>query len=253
MIDLMKERGIVSRVRGDSSQWSVLAALGALVLMAALILSVYLLVRYLFGANYLSLYLRYGYLISLGFTFVTLLVNLDQDRDLISTHPFRYASACLRLMRGPLQTVGADFKRETDQHATHHPETGPIDSGPWSAISKLAQTLMHVFDLFISGFFSIAFIIVVSAWLIFAAPLQYFIFLVCGAPARVIEKSIKKAHHALHQTETNMQDVAASEVAPAAAAATTASQGEAVASWRPVRITSALALMVLWTLSRVLY
>jgi hypothetical protein len=229
----------------------VLTGLAALVLMAALISSVYLLVRYLFGANYLSLYLKYGYLISLGFTFVTLLVNLDQDRDLISTHPFLYASACLRLMRGPLQAVGADFKRDTAEHHTAHQSlTGPVDSDVWGMVSQLAQTLMHVFDLFISGFFSIVFIIVVSAWLLFAAPLQYFIFLLCGAPARVIEKSMKKAHQALHQAETNILDVPASEIAPA----TAREQGaeELIASWKPVRITSALALMVLWSLSRVL-
>jgi hypothetical protein len=252
MIDLLKETRIVSGVRRDS-QWSVLTGLCALLLMAALILSVYLAVRYLFGANYLSLYLRYGYFISMGFTFVTLLVNLDQDRDLISTHPFHYASACLRLMRGPLQAVGADFKRDTSEHhATHQPLTGPVDSDVWGMVSQLAQTLMHVFDLFISGFFSIVFIIIVSAWLLFAAPLQYFIFLICGAPARVIEKSMKKAHEALHHSETNIPDVPASEIAPTTAAAREQGAEEGDANWRPVRITSALALMVLWSLSKLI-
>jgi hypothetical protein len=249
MIDLLKETRVVSRVRRDG-RWDVLTGLAALVSMAALILGVYLLVRYLFGANYLSLYLRYGYFVSLGFTFVTLLFNLDQDRELISTHPFHYASACLRLMRGPLQAVGADFKRDTADHQTaHHPLNGQTDSDVWGLVSQLAQTLMHVFDLFISGFFSIVFIIVVSAWLLFAAPLQYFIFLVCGAPARVIEKSLKKTHLALHQGETNILDVPASE---AVAAAREQGAEESAASWKPVRVTSALALMVLWSLSRVM-
>jgi hypothetical protein len=251
MIDLLKESRIVPRVQRDS-QWSVLTGLAALAFMAALILSVYLIVRYLFGANYLSLFLRYGYFVSLGFTFVTVLVDLDQERDLISTHPFRYASACLHLMKGPLQAVGADFKRDTaaDLHATHSQETGPVDSDVWGMVSQLAHTLMHVLDLFISGFFSIVFIIVVSAWLLFAAPLQYFIFLICGAPARVIEKSAKKAHLALHQAETNILDVPASEATPSPSVSLTE---ESVSSWKPVRITSALALVVLWTLSRVLY
>jgi hypothetical protein len=253
MIDLVKERRVVSRVRRDS-QWSVLTGVAALVLMAALILSLHLAVRYLFGANFLSLYLKYGYVVSLGFTFVTLLVNLDQDRDLISTHPFRYASACLRLMRGPLQAAGADFKRDAaDHHTTHQPLTGPVDADVWGMVLQLAQTLMHVFDLFISGFFSIVFIIVVSAWLLFAAPLQYFIFLICGAPARVIEKSMKRAHQALpSQPETNIPDVPASEIAPAALASSSVAEEAVTASWKPVRITSALALMVLWSLSRVM-
>jgi hypothetical protein len=249
MIDLLKETRMVSRVQRDG-QWSVLTGLAALACMVLLILSVYLAVRYLFGMNYLNLYLRYGYYVSLGFTFVALLLDLDQDRDLISTHPFRYASACLRLMRGPLQAVGADFKRDTDQHATHQPEIGPIDASLWGAVSQLAQSLMHVCDLFISGFFSIVFIILVSVWLLFAAPLQYFIFLICGAPARVIERSMKKAHQALHQAETNVLDVPpAGDVAPPAAIVS----GEAVFNWKPVRITSALALLVLWTLSRAFY
>jgi hypothetical protein len=80
--------------------------------------------------------------------------------------------------------------------------------------------------------------------------LQYFIFLICGAPARVIERSMKKAHLALHQAETNVPDVPpAGEAAPTAASVS----GEAVFNWKPVRITSALALLVLWTLSRLLY
>jgi hypothetical protein len=156
-------------------------------------------------------------------------------------------------MRGPLQAVGADFKRDTSEHhATHQPLTGPVDSDVWGMVSQLAQTLMHVFDLFISGFFSIVFIIIVSAWLLFAAPLQYFIFLICGAPARVIEKSMKKAHEALHHSETNIPDVPASEIAPTTAAAREQGAEEGDANWRPVRITSALALMVLWSLSKLI-
>jgi hypothetical protein len=253
MIDLLKETRITSGV-SRGSQWSVLTGVAALVAIVGLILGVQLLVRYLFGANYLSLYLRYGYFVSLAFTFVTLILDLDQNRDLISTHPFRYAMACLHLMRGPLQAVGADFKRDTaDQHTTHQHEVGPAEPSPWGMVLGLAQSFMHVFDLFLSGFFSIAFIIAVAAWLLLAAPLQYFIFIVCGAPARVIEKSMRKAHLALHQADANILEVpAGGEVAYAAALAHAGGEG-VPASWRPVRITSALALLVLWTLSRTLY
>lgn len=245
MIDLLKEPKIKPKAR-RGNQWEVLTGLLALASICVLILSMYLAVRYLFGANYLSLCLRYGYLLSLAFTLVTLVVNLDQDRDLISAHPFHYANACLHLMRGPIQAIGADFKRDTDQHVSHHEPGIPFDATVWTIPLQLAQSLMNAFDLFISGFFSIVFILLVSVWLLVAAPLQYFVFLLCGAPARVIDRSMKKARLALHKAERNILDVPGVELAPAGPL-------EDGSSIKPVRLTSALALMVLWATAKVLY
>jgi hypothetical protein len=245
---LLKEAERPFKVRrgGSDGQRAVLSGLAAFLAMAALVLGMHLLVRYLFATSYLSLFFRYGYLLFLAFTFVALVLELDQERDLISMHPFKYAMACLRLMRGPLMAVGADFRRDTDQqHLSHQPEIGRLDPSLWGGVAQIAESAAHVADLFISGFFSIVFILLLSAWLVVGAPLQYFVFLICGAPARVIERSIQRAHAAAARVaEQSVLDVPVHEAA-------TEARASPRSLLRPVRLSSALSFLVLWAISKI--
>jgi hypothetical protein len=244
---LLKESRASFKVRrgGGDGQRAVVSGLAALAAMVALVLGLHLLVRYLFATSYLSLFFKYGYLLMLAFTCVALVLELDQERELISMHPFRYAMACLRLMRGPLMAVGADFRRDHEaQHLSHQTEIGRLDPSVWGGVAQFAESASHVADLFISGFFSIVFILLLSAWLLTGAPLQYFVFLICGAPARVIERTMQRtALRPALGTEPSVLDVPLPE--------TTTARASPVSLLRPVRLSSSLSFLVLWAISKI--
>lgn len=223
----------------DSKRYLLTGVLWLAVMVGLVILNQWL-VRYLFKASYLGLYLKYGYLISLGFTLITLVINLDHNKDLISSHPFRYANACLSLIRVPLQVVGAEVRREVGQLPETHP--GPKDSSAWDTPAQIFRALMSILDHFFSGFFSILFILLVSIWLWVVAPLQYAVYLICGAPARVLSKAHRRP--ALHETEQNPLALPADE--------TLALPLNAEIDYfnKPVRMTSALAVLLLWVVAK---
>ncbi|HEY0005021.1 MAG TPA: hypothetical protein VGB17_09445 [Pyrinomonadaceae bacterium] len=210
------------------SKRSLLSGLAGLALMAALIALNYWLFRYLFKTSYLRFYLRQGYLVSLALTILTLIIELDRNSDLISAHPFRYVAACLNLIKVPLQVV---LRREAGQAASHE---GEAQSSPWDTLLYLARSMMNILDQFFSGFFAIFFILVVSIWLWFVAPLQYFVYLICGAPARIMDKPHKVAAHAT-------DEVLHLEALP-----------EIDYFTKPVRMTSALATAALWVASKMI-
>lgn len=242
--DVMREAVLTPLEVDTSSKRYLLSGVLWLAVMVALIMVNYWLVHFFYvKANYLKFYLNYGYLISLGFTLVTLIIDLDQNRDLISSHPFRYANACLHLIRVPLwMTVGAESKHDATGRPSP-PEIGP-DSPEWNTPASLFQSFMTILDQFLSGFFSIIFILLVSIWLWLVAPLQYFVYLICGAPARVIGKSNRRIW--------SSHDDAGAPVAGPSFDESRFIQTETEVDYftRPVRMTSVLAVAVLWALSK---
>ena len=231
-----------------NSKRSLLGGAVSLILIVALILLYRWAFYHFFNQIYLRVYLKYGYLLMLAFTFLTLVVDLDENRDLISPHPFRYLKACWRALSVLAFTVGGDWRLETrDAHAPLEADTsldanGSNDEGVlWQNLLQPFKSFADIFDLFVSGAFFIIFIVVVFIWLLLIAPLQYFIFLFCGAPARILMRQKRKPWHAPEEASANEASVWEQSVASAKDLDGTAS--------KPVRMTAALASVVLWVLS----
>lgn len=226
------------------SKRSLLGGAVSLVLIVALILFYRWAFYHYFQLVYLRTYLKFGYLMMLAFTFLTLVVDLDENSDLISSHPFRYLKACWRALSVPAYTVGGDWRLETkDAPAPFEIDSRKDEAAIWETILQPLKSLSDIFDLFVSGAFFIIFIVVIFVWLLFIAPLQYFIFLVCGAPARVLMRQKRRAWHA--PDEVKADEGSSPEHEPANAV-------DLDGTSKPVRMTSALASAVLWVLSVVI-
>ncbi|MGA9997927.1 MAG: hypothetical protein WBP93_21105 [Pyrinomonadaceae bacterium] len=224
-----------------NSKRSLLGGAVSLILIVALILFYRWAFYHFFNQIYLRTYIKYGYLIMLAFTFLTLVVDLDENRDLISPHPFRYLKACWRALRVPAYTVGGDWRLETRDAHTSFDVDEQKDSALWDTLLQPFKSFSDIFDLFVSGAFFIIFIVVIFIWLLLIAPLQYFIFLFCGAPARVLMRQKRKSWHAPEEARAN-------ETNPQEQGAASATDLDGTTS-KPVRMTAALAVAVLWVLS----
>lgn len=85
---------------------------------------------------------------------------LDKNTDLVSAHPLKYVGACLKLVGLPFIAYGGHVK-VNDYNRVN----------PWDVIVSIPLIVLFVLASF--------------AWLLLIAPLQYFLFLVCGAPSRL--------------------------------------------------------------------
>ena len=85
---------------------------------------------------------------------------LDKNSDLVSAHPLKYVGACLKLVGLPFVAYGGHIKVKDYNRVN-----------PWDIIASIPLVALFVVASF--------------AWLILIAPLQYFLFLFCGAPSRV--------------------------------------------------------------------
>ena len=107
--------------------------------------------------NYFRWYFDHGAELAIGLSLVALAVELDGDPTLIAADPGNYAAGWLAL-------VGETFLYLGDE-VTRNPAVGAFDG-----------LVIVIFDL--------AFAAVAFCWLAVVAPLQYFVTLFTGAPAR---------------------------------------------------------------------
>jgi hypothetical protein len=128
----------------------------SLVGIAALVAANYVGFR-LFDRNYFRWYLDHGAALALALSLVALAVDLDRDPTLVSAHPSRYSAGWGAIVGQTFVYLGDDVLR--------NPAVGAFDS-----------LFIMLYDL--------AFAAVALCWMAVVAPLQYFITLVTGAPAR---------------------------------------------------------------------
>jgi len=148
---------------------SFLLGITMVVLLAALN---YWLFPILFHSPYLTWYLKNGALIGL----VTAVVSMtwgDTNKltGLISSHPLIYLGSCAQLIGVCMFALATQTK-----------------SGKKGEKSKGA-----FLDLIITFLVLILLVVGLLVWLIVVAPLQYFVYLVCGAPARFFSVSPRRA------------------------------------------------------------
>jgi hypothetical protein len=122
----------------------------------------YWLFRRLFGSNYLRWYVSAGPFIGLATAaFAAAWGKLDNNTGLVSAIPLDYIGACLQTAGLPIVAFGG------------HPQ------------SKYQLRKVPGWDHLFGLPLVLAFVIAALAWLLLIAPLQYFVFLICGAPSRM--------------------------------------------------------------------
>ena len=120
--------------------------------------------------GYLTWYVGAGAFINLAVVvFGAAWSGLDKNVGLVSAHPLIYIRACRKLAGLPIYAFGGHLRREN--HDGHN---------LWDLLFGLPLILLFVVASF--------------AWLVLVAPLQYFLFLLCGAPSRIALRS----HYRLH-------------------------------------------------------
>lgn len=124
-------------------------------ILAALVAADYVVFRH-FDRQYLRWYAAQGPLISVAVSAIAVVVDLDQDRNLISAHPGKYAGAW-----GAVPGVTSYYLSQITEA-----DTRPGLDGIITGLSGLALVALW------------------ACWLIVIAPVQYFVTLIAGAPAR---------------------------------------------------------------------
>ena len=116
-----------------------------------------------FGITYLDWYLKNGALIGLVTAGVALTWgDMNKHTGLISAHPLVYLGACLQLVGIPLFVMGT------------HLRSNPDNRKPRSLFDALVTVLLVLIPT-----------VVMLVWLVVVAPLQFFVYLICGGPAGV--------------------------------------------------------------------
>jgi len=122
-----------------------------------------------FHTGYLAWYVGNGAMVSLGATLVALVFEeLELQRDLISANPVRYLGACLSIAGIFFIALSVHFRKARPGPAGQ-PSAG--QGGGWWDELVTFGLLLPIF-------------LVVLAWLLVVAPLNYFVTLLSGAPAR---------------------------------------------------------------------
>ncbi|MBI3014513.1 MAG: hypothetical protein HYY65_05505 [Candidatus Tectomicrobia bacterium] len=118
--------------------------------------------RELFGLDYVRWYVDAGPIIALATAaFGAAWGELDKNPSLVSANPYDFAGACLQVAGLPIDVFGAHLRSKNREV-------------PLSALEFLAGLPLIV-----------VFVIAAIGWLLFVVPLQYFVFLICGAPSRI--------------------------------------------------------------------
>jgi hypothetical protein len=191
-------------------------ALVAASALAAIVAADYSAFR-LFDGNYFQWYIAQGPLIALAVAGVSVAVELDQIAPLIAAHPAKYAAAWLEVPGLTFIYFSELVRGDGDGNSA------PIDSLITALIGFVLMALW-------------------TWWLIVIAPLQYFVTLVTGAPARRALAS---------QTRTSIErrgDTTVIAIAPIGQMP----EGAHEIGWsrRPVSVTSTMTAALLFTISQ---
>ena len=146
----------------------------AIVTIIGLILLNHWIFDVLFDADYLLWYINNGALIGAGVTFISLASKeFKKDVDAVSANPGIYFATYFKY----LAIIYFDF----------------------GTYLRLNKGVISIFDSFIALAWMMIIIGATFLWILIVVPLQYFVFLLCGAPARIF-------HPAGYQVSDRIQD-----------------------------------------------
>ena len=223
----------------------VLSAIVGLLIIAALIAANDFVFRTWLNADYVHWYLRNGTLINLGFAFVSLAWgDLNRVKDLVGAHPVRFLSASLFLVALPIQTFGTILRRPTEPVP---PRAEPRSAlSQWSALWRAAQAIMDTLDGVLTAMFALIFTLAALLWLLVIAPLQYLVYLICAAPARLMRRGQRKLIANFDESGYfHVGEVGGDKPVPAG-------WFEAGFYSKPVSLTAAFAAVFIWLLGQII-
>jgi hypothetical protein len=169
----------------------LIALLGLVIIAGLLALDSYLFQRWL-GLSHWQWYLANGTLISTVLAIFSIAWgDLNKHTGLISAHPLDYVGAQLQLIGLPLLSLGAQFE----------PEPG-------------VPYRRSLLDLLLSIPILLLVIVFCFVYLLAIVPLQYFVFLLCGAPARIIAKSGRRVAGRMQGSQISVEKLPAGAEQP---------------------------------------
>lgn len=168
------------------------AAVG-LGILVGLVLAGQWLIQALTETSLLNWYLQNGALIGLASSIGFLAWgDLNRHVGLISAHPVDYLGSCLQLIGMPITVMGVHL-------------SGPRE--PIAGASPLDAALTTILALLLTA--------LLLGWLLLVAPLQYFVFLICGAPGRHFARSPRRTVARLERGRLEVQELAKDAPMPA--------------------------------------
>jgi hypothetical protein len=157
--------------------------------------------RLLLDRSYLRWFLENGVYVGLAFAIVTLAWgDLNRLTGLISAHPLEYALACAAV-------VEVSFHGVTAMHRPPEPGEDRRLTG-WDGFGGRPIGLGWL-DNVLSALFAVVMWILGFGWLLVFAPLQYFVTLLAGAPARQAVASPGRAWFRASGTDMHVYQVRA--------------------------------------------
>lgn len=140
--------------------------------------------------GYLNWYVNTGPFINLAVAaFGAAWSAVDNNIGLVSAHPLTYIRSCSKLAGLPIYALGGHLRSEN-----HHGQS--------------------FWDLLFGGPLIVLFVVASFGWLLFVAPLQYFLFLVCAAPSRLALRSHYRLHGEIQEKKLILRPLAVDEQEP---------------------------------------
>ena len=185
------------------------------------------------GGDYFRWFLDNGAIVALVFGVVTTAVDLDRNPGLIAANPLGFEIGVVRVFLELSTTLWGMFGAPRDDRAL---EAVGLTEVQTRFRSRLLDYVLSNLFLFILG-------AAMVAWALVIAPLQYFVNLVCGAPARVALAS-RTTMYRVQRTPSHTEYVNAPKDTPGL------NGTELTFATRPVSFTAAIAAAALWALSQ---
>lgn len=163
--------------------------LGLILLLALLFINQWIFNRWL-SINYFEWYLQEGILIGVATAGVSMVWgDMREHTGLISANPWNYLGSYLQLAGLPIFVFGTHLKR-----------------------NKGEAPSASIFDTFITMIFAIVLCAILLIWLVVAVPLQYFVYLICGAPGRLTSNSQRQAVARLELSSLEVKEISKGDV-----------------------------------------
>lgn len=164
------------------SQWIALAV-AFFPIMVAVNWSLF---HYLLKSSYIDWYITKGPLISIAASlFAVVWKDLNKNGNLISANPTIFLGANLNLVGTHAQVIGYILKNSGDRLRTPKPLKS---SNSLAVYKEILARIAEIFDGFATLFVTLLILLALVVWFFAMVPLQYFIILIAGAPARLALK-----------------------------------------------------------------